>query len=203
MSGPALTRLGGRLREQLAPLAPADEAHGHAATFLVAAVARTGDQLDAIAHDGEVPWATLMDATVAPDWALDWLGQFAGVRLPPSLSSEARRTRVLETDGRRRGTLAALIGAARQSLTGTQHVEVIEREGGDAYALRVITYADETPNPAQTLADLLQQKPAGLVLIHEVRTGQTWDQAESRSTTWNDARVMYATWNDARDYLPT
>jgi hypothetical protein len=190
-----------RLYAQLAPVAVDDALYGYAMAALCAAVAAPFDQLYGIAHDGETPWAAVMDATAAPDWALDWLGQWVGVRLPANLAPDARRTRVLETDGMRRGTPAAIRGAARQHLTGTRSVLLRERDGS-AYALTVITFTAQTPNAALVAAALAQQKPAGLVLDYRVETGQDYRQLAEERTDYAAVTAAFATYEDVRSNIP-
>jgi hypothetical protein len=202
MPAPELTPAAERLFEQVEPLAYADAEHGHALAHLCAAAARMIDRAYGLAHDADVPWGIALDGERAADSDLDWLGQLAGVRLPGYLTPAARRTRVLETDGRRRGTVGAIVGAARQHLTGTRRVELRERDGSP-YKLRVITFTAETPDPAKVQAALLEQKPAGLVLTYEVRDGQSYGQAEDRNATYGAARLAYPTYGAARASIPS
>jgi len=165
-----------RLLEPLARIDGGDEANGWALLHLVSAI---GVPFQAIvdvvyeADDGTPGYAILMDADTCPTWALPWLAQFRGVRLPPIAVGEleadywlAMRERIKRADGQNRGSVDALVAAAQRFLTGTKSVYVTERWGTDPYALHVNTVVSETPDPAAVLAALLEQKPAGLVLTY-------------------------------------
>jgi hypothetical protein len=165
------------------------------------ALATMLDRLYGYAHDAEAPWGSLFDAEQAPGEALEHVGQYVGVQLPGNLDAAARRIRVRETDGQRRGTLAALVGAAKQHLTGTRRVEIVERDGS-AYRFTVTTYTAETPDPARVRAALDEQKPAGLVLTYHVRDGQTYAQAQAAHATYDAGRLAYHTYDDAANKLP-
>lgn len=204
---PALTPAGARLYEQLEPRARDDGAHGWAMAHLAGALATMIDRAHGYAHDADVPWGSLYDVEQTPDEALEHVAQYIGVQLLGSLTAAGRRIRTREAGGLRRGTVAAIKGAALPHLVSTDParpavVEVLERDGGDAYRLRVVTYAAETPNPAQVEAALRAEKPAGLVLIYEVRPGQSYDQARQRHTTYDAGRLAYPSYGAARDYLP-
>jgi hypothetical protein len=54
--------------------------------------------------------------------------------------------------------------AVAATLTGSQSVSVLERVGGDPYALTVVVRTSETPDSAATLAAAMTQKPIGLIL---------------------------------------
>lgn len=120
--------------------------------------------------DDHVGWGTLMDVDVAPSWALPWLAQFVGVTHARGLDDTSQRIRIKEASGFQRGTPAAIIGAAKQHLTGTRRVELFEREGS-AWNFRVRTYQSETPNPQKVIDAVNAVKPAGLVFTFEVQAG--------------------------------
>jgi hypothetical protein len=137
----------------------------------------------------------LVDLDLAPEKALPWLAQFVGVQLQPGLDDAAQRARIRATDGFHRGTVSALVGAARQYLTGGKTVIVRERDG-DAYTLTIVTYTAETPDSGLVLAALLDQKPGGLILNYVVETGQDWATLQANYATWADVIAHYPTWTD-------
>lgn len=124
-------------------------------------------------HDG---WVWLLDPERTPAPWLPWLAQYRGVRLREGLDDASQRLRVREAAGQRRGTAAAVRAAARQLLTGDRRVELTERADGDPYRLAVATYTAQTPDPDAVEAALRAEKPAGLVLVYEVRDGATYAQ---------------------------
>jgi hypothetical protein len=71
------------------------------------------------------------------------------------------RDAIKRQGGENRGTPDAILSAAGDTLTGTRTMRLLERAGGNAYALDLVTRPSETPDPDATLAAALTQKPAG------------------------------------------
>ncbi len=146
-------------------------------------------------------WSPLLDLDRCPDEALPWLAQFAGVRVLPGSSPDDQRARIASTDGFRRGTVAALRGAAAATLTGQQKLLVYERSGDTAvspeyaYYLRVRSYTSETPNPAATLSALLSQKPGGLVLDYAAVAGQDYAQLKAGHASYAAVKAAYVNYS--------
>jgi hypothetical protein len=180
VTAPELTPWGERLRERTEPLAPDDpehgDAHAHLTGALAAALERAAEIYDP--EDGP-PGSPLLDVDRCPPWALPWLGQLVGVRLPAGVSDSDARVLIRSVAGWKRGTPAALRAAAGLYLTGTKTVYFRERDPtatDPPYTLEVVTREDETPDPAAVEAALLAQKPAGLVLTYRAVAG--WDYQE-------------------------
>jgi hypothetical protein len=98
-------------------------------------------------------WSLLLDLDRCPAVALPWLAQLVGVRLLAGSTEADQRARIASTDGFKRGTVAAMRGAAQPTLIGSQTLLFRERSGDTAvspdyaYYLDVTTYANETPWP--------------------------------------------------------
>jgi hypothetical protein len=156
------------------------------------------EPLDEIVHGDEAgdhpPFALAVHAEHAPLWILPWLANLVGV-VWHGAPTEDLRALILDRPAFRRGTTAAIVEAARATLTGSQYVFVVERDTSP-WRLTVVTLASETPDAAETYRQMLRQKPFGLVLTHTVAAGKTW--AESVGTwaaatpTW-DAALTVAT----------
>jgi hypothetical protein len=145
--------------------------------------------------DTHVGWGVVMDVDEAPsDW-LGWLAQFGGVRLKNGLTDLAQRARVKSTDGMNRGTPSAVVGAAQQTLTGTKTVYLVERHGS-AYRLTVTTIATETPSAAQVIADLIEQKPAGIVLAHAMTTGSNYNALRDTHADYAEVKSLYSNYTE-------
>jgi len=185
-----------RLYWMLGPLAGQDPAYGWALLILCNAVGQMFQELEDLARDSpDGPgWSALLDITRCPDEALPWLAQFVGVRLLPDSSPADQRARILATDGWRRGTPAALVSATQATLTGTKRVTLRERDGGDAYALRVQTLTGETPDPTATQNAILSQKPAGLVLTYQTIPGQDYTTLKTAKANYAAVKSSYATY---------
>lgn len=154
---------------------------------LTAAAAAVDDLLTV--PEAPLASAPLTDAATTP--YPHWLGQAAGLSVPPSLSVAAARAYITARGVSRRGTPGALIAAARSALTGGAGiVRLAERVGGDAYAATITTYASQTPDPAAVLAAATQEKPVGLVLTHVVLPGQTWGDVAASGLTLGDLTTI-------------
>jgi uncharacterized iron-regulated membrane protein len=193
-----------RLYASMAPLASADASYGWSLLILCNAIGTMFQLIDDVVRDSEdgPGWSMLLDLDRTLDEALPWLGQFAGVRVISGSTPDQMRQRIRSTDGFRRGTAAAMRGAAQATLTGAQTVLFHERDG-DPYFLSVETYADQTPDPAATEAALLAQKPGGIVLTYRTVTGQTWQQLKDSGRTWADVNTDYPSWGDVRADEPS
>jgi hypothetical protein len=183
----------------LAPVANLDSTVGWSLLILCNAIGTMFQLLDDWERDtADGPgWSLLLDLDRCPPEALPWLGQFVGARIPSGLSDADQRAWIASTDGWKRGTVAAMQGAARATLTGKQRLFLRERDHDPAdtpdyaYYLTAISYANETPNPSATEAALLSQKPAGIVLTYIVQTGQSYEQLASRYATYADVLAAY------------
>lgn len=205
-----------RLYEMLGPLAQWDPQAAWSLLILVNAIGSgLGFQLveDLVRDTPEGPgWSALLDVERCPEIALPWLAQLVGVRLPPGLSEADQRARIRSTDGFRRGTRAAMIGAARATLTGGRTVLFRERDGAGhgypaspdyAYVLTVHTYTSETPNPTATLNALLAQKPGGILMFYTAIDGQDWQQLRDNWANWGAVKTGYSDWLDVKTDQPT
>jgi hypothetical protein len=193
-----------RLYGMLAPLAQQDFDSAWSLLILCNAIGGMYEPVEEWVRDTpEGPgWSLLVDLDRCPPEALPWLGQFVGVRIPPALTADAdRRAWVASTDGWKRGTRDALIGAAKATLTGNQALVFRERDGAaygattpdDAYHLTVYSYANETPNATATLNALLAQKPGGIVLHYHAATMQDYQNVYDTNATY---AVVKSTFRD-------
>lgn len=124
-------------------------------------------------------WSVLFDVDLCPAKYLPFLGQFVGVPDLVGVAEVTARALIGSQPSMHRGTPRSIINAAAATLTGTQTVQLVERYGGDPYAIRVVTYTAETPDQAATLAAILRMKPAGIVLTYDVLTGWTIGEMEA------------------------
>jgi hypothetical protein len=144
-------------------------------------------------------WSILLDVDRCPDYALPWLGQLVGVRFDSTLTDPVqRRAAIRNRSGFARGSVAAIRSAAQRFLTGTQRVDIAERDTGPyhltvtvyqsqmtglsyadlgalypTYAALTAAFATYAGFSAQTVAltsALLAAKPAGLLLTVVIST---------------------------------
>jgi hypothetical protein len=183
----------GRLYGMLAPLAQKDPVAGWSLLILVNAIGLEYQLVEDWVRDSpDGPgWSLLMDLDRCPPEALPWLGQFVGVRVPTGLNDAQARAWVASTDGFRRGTPAAMRGAAQATLTGDKLVVFTERFNGDAYALDVATYVDQTPDPALTERALIAQKPGGIVMTYRASPGQDYGIVDATNVDYAAVHAKY------------
>lgn len=203
MAAPTLSRTAQRLYDALAPLAADDARHGYALAHYCAALAKLFDQVADVSRDdedtGAPGWTVIFDPDEAPVEWLPWMAQFIGVNLPDWLPEADKRARIKAADGFRRGTVGAMVAAARAFLTGTRTVFLFERHGGSAYRLAVSTLASETPDPARVEQALVEQKPAGIVLTHNVVTGGDFNALRDTHSDFADVAATFANFDAVRD----
>lgn len=140
-------------------------------------------------------WSTVMDVNRAPSEWLAWLAQFAGVRLRDGLSDADQRAWIKSTDGFRRGSPTAMVGAVQAYLTGTKTVYLTERHGS-AYRLTVATKLSETPNTAQVAAAALLQKPAGIVMAVTVVNGSDYQTLRDTHDSYTDVKNTFVNYTE-------
>jgi len=200
-----------KLYDHLEPLTEDDASNGWALLILCGAIGQMFQEVEDLARDSDLGpgWSPITDLSRVPTKGLGWLAQLVGVRMLPQLTGETdldyaarMRLRISETDGFKRGTIAALSGAARQFLTGTKYVIINEREGNNAYRLGVLTKADETPDQQLVLNALLDQKPAGITLDYAVITGNTYLAIKVAFDTYAEVITRYPTYTQMRNEAP-
>ena len=192
-----------RLYVALAPVGQQDSAYGWALLILCNAIGTMFQDLDDLVRDSSdgPGWSEIVDLDRCPSWALDWLGQFVGVRMLPNSTDAQKRARIASTDGWKRGTPAALEAAIRATLTGTRSVVIRERDPAGAdppYSLSVRTLTSETPDATATLSAALSQKPGGLVLNYAAVTGQDYAGLKAKAATYAAMKTMYPTYDSVR-----
>lgn len=131
-----------------------------------------------------------------------WLGQSAGLSVPSTLTDAQARAYIAGRGVSQRGKPTALKAAVAATLTGAQKVTLVERDGGDPYVVRVVTYSGQTPDPARTLAAALTEKPQGLLLIHEVAAGQDFADTTAEGKTFGQHTATGRTFQQRSEVLP-
>lgn len=201
---PVLESFADSLYDAVLPLAWLDASVGYALAQFCASIGVMFQDVDDVARDtAEGPgWSAVVDLTRCPDAWLPWLAQFVGVTVPPGAPADEQRAWIARTDGFRRGTVDALRAATQLHLTDSRTVIFTERLEGDAYVLGVRTLTTETPDEAQTLADILAQKPGGIVLDYDTVAGPTYDVIRVAVATYDDLRAEFATYAEMRTTMP-
>ena len=212
MAAPTVTDATSELYDALTPFAALDtDLNGWALLNLCAAICAADlDQIHGYVTDtDELPgWGIVLDPEQAPVEVLDWLAQFVGVVVTPSMDADAKREAILLPRGFQRGTLAAMTQAVAATLDGSKTVLITERNdrsdlGTDMpYRLTVRTIDTETPDEALTHAAAVSQKPIGILLNYERIAVWDWGDLQAAEATWADVQADFATWLEARTQLP-
>jgi hypothetical protein len=164
---PVLNPIAQRLYDELEPFAYADEENGFILAYWLEAWTQSLVELDSLVrydetHDRD-SYGKLLDITLTPDNALDFLSQFVGAVLSAGLSADDKRALLAGGAGLHRGSPASLIAAIAVALTGTKTVRLHERTEHHAYRFNIVTSPSETPDVAKADEAIRSQKPGGLV----------------------------------------
>jgi P2-related tail formation protein len=199
MAEPTLESFAQALYDSLEPMQYAEVDTDYAlAKYLAGIGAEFQITEDAGRDQGDVPgWANMLDPDLCPSYALGWLAQFAGVMLDPALDDADQRARIKSADGWKRGTVAAMKGAVKAYLTGTQTFAFRERFDvnnpsiDSPYYMDIVTKTSETPNPTAAHAAILSQKPAGIVLTYRQLAGNDYIAVKTNNATYAVAKTNY------------
>lgn len=161
-------------------------------------------ELDSLVRDSDdgPGWSAILDLDRCPDNGLKWLAQTVGVTIVEGLTPAAQRARIAAHVNWKRGSPAAIVAAAQLHLTGNKTVVMRERYTGSAWKLSIVTYTAETPDSAQTLADILEQKPAGIVLTYSVLDGQDFQTLLDNHALFSNVYADYATFEGVVEDIP-
>lgn len=209
MAFPIFNNTGSILYARLEPYAVEDGANNWQLAHFCNAIGAMFDEVDEVVRDQlideasrhprvAVGWSQIVDVTRAPERYLDWLAQFVGVRLSAGMTDAEKRAAIIDQPGFDRGTPQAMIDEVKKTLTGTQQVLLIERQGS-AYHLTVTTWTSETPHPDATEAAILRQKPAGLTFTHGMIDGGTYDDLRDTHTNYDDVETQFTDYDEVRD----
>lgn len=190
----------------LAPYAQEDEDYEWSLlNFCAALTSGNIDLIYEIVTDRETGpgWQILLDPEKCPAVALPYLAQYVGARLTPAMSEAEQRGAISEPQGFGRGTPAAIVAVAKRRLTGTKTVLLVEFYTGLAYRMKLVTLESETPEPAETLRDILrEQKPIGIRLFFNISPDWTWNELAEEQATWDDVAEEFATWDAVIAHSP-
>jgi hypothetical protein len=203
---PTHTRWGERLRERTQPLQPNDEQYGWAHAILCEALAKSYEQIAELIDPPEPypPWGPLFDINVCPGWALPFLAQAVGIRLPVGMDDAMARQVILEAAGHNVGKVSAIKAVLQHALVSQNPpapptVWFRERDGS-AYRLEIVTLAAETPDPAAVETALEASIPGGLAWSFRYIDAWDYQAMTSEGGTYAEQSAMYSTYSDLREH---
>jgi hypothetical protein len=205
---PTMSTWGERLEERTQPLQPNDEQYGWAHAILCETLAQPFLQVAELIDppDPYPPWGPLFDLAACPGWALPWLAQAVGVRLPTGLSEDQQRSFIGEASGHRVGTADAMRAAANLTLVSSKPPAPptmwFRERNGSAYRLEVVTLTSETPDPARTLRALTEAKPGGLALTFRTTTSWDYQAMTDAGGTYATLATSYSTYQRLSEHTP-
>lgn len=165
---------------------------------VVEALTAPAETVDTLLQPTTNGWPTALDLASTPQPR--WLGQLAGVRVDTSLTVADQRAQILAHPMWKRGTPGAIRSLAQSLLTGTKRVDLFERDGGSAWALRVRVFTPQLANPATTAVDvkalLLHTKPIGIALTVEVFPGSTYADINAKEASYAALNTAVPNYNN-------
>lgn len=207
--GPALSRWGERLRERTLPLQPDDHLYGWTHAILCESLAQPYLQVCELIDPPEPygPWVPLFNVYICPGWALPWLAQLVGIKLPAGISDADARRAIKFSAGHNVGTVKAIRDALRATLVPanppTPATVYFRERDGSAYRLEVVTLDAETPDPELTYSVLVASIPGGLVLAYRHIEGWDYQAMTDQGGTYAEQSLQYATYADLQENIPT
>jgi hypothetical protein len=180
-----------------------DEETGYQLRAFVEAVTQALQPIEDMVRDSpDGPgWSIMLDVDRVPGWAIPWLAQFVGVTVDAGHTEDQQRIATREAEGWRRGTLAAIRGAAKVHLTGSRKVFIDERTP-TPYSFTVRTYQSETPDQAALEAALAVAKPAPLIIYYELLTGATYEELSLEFVNYSDLTATFPNYETMTNYVP-
>lgn len=191
MARPVVTQAAELLYGRLWPYTLEDEANEwHLLLFCDALAGTLFEQVRSYVSDTDTMkgWEVIFNVDTCPPEALPYLAQFVGVHFEDNLTVAQQREKIKGRPAFKRGTPGAIKSAAMKRLTGTRFVFMEERFEGKAYRLLIRTFNSETPDPAATLSDILEQKPAGIVLDYESQAMKSYAEVKAEYPTYQQMK---------------
>lgn len=187
---------------RIAPLAADDQRYGWALLTLCIALGLMRQPAATLVRDtadGDPGWSIILDIDRCPTYALPWLAQCVGARIPAGTDDSTARQMIRAEQSFARGRPATIVATIQRTLTGTRTVFLTERADGDAYKLRIRTFDTETTSPTATQALIVAaQKPGGIVLDYGTVAAGTYGHLATAEASYTQVAVDYLTYNRVR-----
>jgi hypothetical protein len=194
-----------RLYDNLYPLTGYEAHNGYPLLAYIQGIGimfQTGADLIQDGPDGEPGWSIVLDINRVPDEGLQWLGQFIGMHFYVGITPDQMRQQIRDHVSWQRGTAASIIAAVRLFLTGTQTVQLVERDTSP-YHFTVTILTAEAPADTSPTSPLVRYvdtfaKPAGLTWTLVVGTPpvDTYDTIYQTGDEYIDLYNSFQTYAD-------
>ena len=204
MPPPALTAVPTALYAAIAPHAVRDAEADYALATWCQGIGQMFDEIEDLVRDTPegIGWSKVVDINRTPDKWVDWMTQFVGQLLFPNDDTETRKDRIVSRDTFNRGSVPAFRAALRRTLTGNRQVIFNERQNGSAWRLGVITFVSETPDEEASRAEMLTQKPGGIVLNYTVADEYNYKMLRESYDDYGEVIDLRQTYMALRDNPP-
>jgi len=196
-----------RLYDNLHPLTGADARLGWPLLAFIDALGglfQDGADLVQDGPNGEPGWSIILDINRCKDEGLPWLGQLIGMHFYQGVTPSQMRQQIRDHTSWQRGTLASIVAAIRTFLTGTQTVQITERDTSPYHFLATI-WAAEAPSDTSATSPLVTYvntfaKPAGVMWTLAVNPGTppatTYANIYTRGDTYSSIYTNFQTYGD-------
>lgn len=183
----------------LAPLQYDEENQHNALLNFCKALSSTWELLYTVARDPNHggPWGVVFDVDTCPDEFLQWLAQFAGVRLDKGLSEADTRAAIDATSGTQRGTPIYLAGLLQQQ--GYTNFLIQERHLNDAWQIRFLVLASEDDSSKHAAVET--GLPAGILPNWSFWNGRIYASTTSQYASYSATSAARTTYT-ARSTAP-
>ena len=194
-----------RLYDELQPISGPDASYNWPLLAFIDAIGgmfQTGADLVEDGPNGEPGWSIIVDIDRIPDAGLPYLAQFIGSDFYSGITAAQQRQQIRDHISWQRGTPSSIISAIRLFLTGTQTVQLNERDTS-AYHFAVTIWAAEAPADTSATSPLVTYvnvfaKPAGLQWTLTVNPGTP--PALTYSQIYTDAWVYQYIYTNFQTY---
>lgn len=206
MTRPLVSAAAEDMYESLKPIAAQDEEYGWPLLLLCEALmAPTLQPIIDYSRDTSagVGWSVIMDLDRMPDNVLPFAAQFVGVITNPANTATQNRDLIITRPPWKRGRPAVLLAAVQATLTGSQRIELIERDTS-AYHATISVWRAQMPDEAATRAAIAANKPGMIIVDLDIIEGPTYGEIRDAlpANTYGDREAEFPTYGDIEEYVP-
>lgn len=201
---PAYTYLGARLAERAGPLQrpEVDAQYAYAFGNLCEAMMHMYEDVALLVDpEDESPWVPLFDVELCPEFALPWLAQVVGVRLPASVTGEAAREYIKALSFEQTGKPETIIRVIQAVLTGSKSVTLYERSDGDAYHLEIVTADSDTPDVQAVRDAIVACVPAAILVEYRQVLGWVYSAMTTEGGLYSALPPKFTSYKNLSDNI--